>query len=342
MHYRPFAFIAALVAIGAATPGFAQSTAAQSPAAKTVPAKKAWTAPRTPDGQPDLQGVWTNNTATPLERPKELAGKEFFTEAELVENQKKEHARVENNEEEGRPTQPGTAEDVHYDFSQYALDRGQTKLVWNRRTSLIVGPEGTIPPMTPQARQRVAERAAKNKGHEFDGPENQPLGARCLARANVGPPLLPTAYNSNLEIFQSPGYVAIETEMIHDVRMIPTDGRPHISRNIRQWMGDSVGHWEGNTLVVDTTNFTDLNPFPGAQNLHVVERLTRVDEDTILYQFTVEDPGMWAKPWSGEMPITKIQGQLYEFACHEGNYALADILRGARVAEEDAAKKSAK
>jgi len=168
------------------------------------------------------------------------------------------------------------------------------------------------------------------------------LGARCIARANVGPPMLPAAYNSNLQIVQGAGYVAIETEMIHDTRIIPTDGREHIASGIRLWYGDSVGHWEGNTLVIDTTNFSDLNPFPGAQNLHVVERLTRVSPDTILYQFTVEDPGMWTKPWSGELPITKINGQVYEYACHEANYPLANTLRGARVAEAEAAKKAAK
>jgi hypothetical protein len=134
--------------------------------------------------------------------------------------------------------------------------------------------------------------------------------------------------------------VAVEAEEIHDVRMIPTDGRPHIAKNIRLWYGDSVGHWEGDTLVVDTTNYTDQTPFPGAQNLHVIERIRRADEDTILYQFTVEDPGMWTKPWSGEVPIKKIQGQLYEYACHEANYGLANTLRGARVADAEAAKKA--
>ena len=133
--------------------------------------------------------------------------------------------------------------------------------------------------------------------------------------------------------------MAIETEEIHDARIIPLDGRPHISKDIRQWYGDSRGHWEGDTLVVDTTNFTDLNPFLGAQNLHVVERLTRVDAETILYQFTVDDPGMWTKSWSGELPISKISGHIYEYACHEGNYGLANTLRGARVAEAEAAKK---
>jgi hypothetical protein len=229
---------------------------------------------------------------------------------------------------------------VHYDFSQFGLDRAQAKLAWNRRTSIIVGPEGTIPLLTPDARKRLAEMRAKAKGHEFDGPENLSLGARCIARVNVAP-LIPSAYNSNLQIVQGDGYVAIETEMIHDVRIIPTDGRAHIPGNIRQWYGDPVGHWEGNALVIDTTNYTDLNPFRGAQNLHVIERLTRADQDTILYQFTVEDPGMWTKPWSGELPITKINGQIYEYACHEANYGLADTLRGARVAEAEAAKKSA-
>jgi hypothetical protein len=333
MSYRSFTLTAMAMALGAL--GFGQALAP----AKTASAGKTWTAPRTADGHPDLQGVWTNNTVTPLERPKGLAAKEFYTQEELAANQKKERERLDLNEEEGRPTEPGTAADVHYDFAQYGLDRAQAKLVWDRRTSLIVGPEGTLPPLTPEARKRNAERAAKAKGHELDGPENRPLGARCIARANVGPPLLPAAYNSNLQIVQGAGYVAIEAEMIHDTRIIPTDGRSHMPSNIRQWYGDSVGHWEGNTLVVDTTNFSDLNPFPGAQNLRVTERLTRVDPDTILYQFTVEDPGMWTKPWSGELPITKIQGQMYEYACHEANYPMANTLRGARMAEEQAAAK---
>jgi len=342
MSRRSFAVTAALAAFTFSVGAPPAAGQALSPAAKPAKEAKSWTPPRTPDGAPDLEGVWTNNTATPLQRPKNLAGKEFYTQAELEGLVKGEKDRLAKNEEEGRPTEPGTAEDVHYDFSEYGLDRGQSKLVWNQRTSIIVGPDGRIPPLTPEARQRLAERRAKEKGHEFDGPESRPLGARCLARANVGPPLLPTAYNSNLQIVQGTGYVVIETEEIHDARLIPTDGRRHVPSTIRQWLGDSVGHWEGNTLVVDTTNFTDLNPFEGAQNLHVVERLTRVDDETILYQFTVEDPGMWTKPWSGEVPISKIQGQLYEYACHEANYGLANTLRGARVAEEEAGKKTAR
>jgi hypothetical protein len=317
--------------------------------AKTAPApiaKGKFTPPRTPDGQPDLQGVWTNNTVTPLQRPKELAGKEFYTETELVEVQKRQSERLAQDEQEGEPAANHSgvagadAEQVHYDHAQFGLDWLQSKVAWNLRTSLLVGPEGTIPPLTPGARQRLAGIAADEKGHEFDGPENRPLEARCMVRANVGPPLLPSRYNSNLQIVQGAGYVVIETEMIHDTRLIPTDGRPHIPSSIRQWLGDSVGHWEGDTLVIDTTNFTDLNPFRGAQNLHVIERLTRVDPETILYRFTVEDPGMWVRPWSGELAITKIPGQIYEYACHEANYGLENTLRGARVAE--AAGKSPK
>ena len=332
------ALLAVAVFVGMARPAAGQTTSA----ARSATAKKAWTPPRTPDGQPDLQGVWTNNTVTPLERPKDLAGKEFYTDAELAAGMKKEHERLDLNVEEGLPTEPGTAADVHYDFSEYGLDRAQTKLAWNHRTSIIVGPDGTIPPLTPEAAKRRAERRAKANGHQFDGPESMSLSARCIARANVGPPLLPSAYNSNLQIVQGAGYVVIEAEMIHDARVIPTDGRPHLAKSVKQWMGDSVGHWEGNTLVIDTTNFTDLNPFRRArENLHVIERLdTRRSGHDLSISSQSEDPGMWTKPWSGELPITKMQGQLYEYACHEANYGLVNTLHGARVAEEEAAKKA--
>ena len=312
-------------------------------------AKGTWTAPRTPDGQPDLQGVWTNNTVTPLQRPKELGAKEFYTDAELVEIQKHEHDRLHKDYDEGEGQAPtnhtGIAgnppDDVHYDFAQFGLDRLQTTVAWSRRTSLIVGPEGTIPPLTPEARKILADRAAKEKGHEFDSVEHRPLESRCIARAVVGPPILSGGYNNNLQIVQGKGYVAIMAEEIHDTRIIPLDGRAHLPKNIRQWGGDSVGHWEGNTLVVDTTNFTDQTPFFGAQNLHVVERITRTDDETLLYQFTVEDPGYWTKPWSGEELIKKMKGQIYEYACHEANYPLENTLRGARVAEAEAAAREA-
>jgi len=332
----------------AIVPATAQAPKA-APAPKTAAAVKGtWTPPRTPDGQPDLQGVWTNTTVTPLQRPKDLAGKEFYTEGEFAEIQKRQQERLALDVVEGEPPAnhsgvPGApAEYVHYDHAQFGLDWLQSKVNWNRRTSLIVGEAGTIPALTSEAQTRLAARAAREKGHEFDGPQNRPLGSRCVARDNVGPPLLPTRYNSNLRIVQGPGYMAIEAEEIHDARIIRLDGRPHLPKTVRQWMGDSIGHWEGNTLVVDTTNFTDQSPFPGAQNLHVIERITRTGADTILYQFTVEDPGMWTRPWSGEVPVNKISGPLWEYACHEGNYGLENTLRGARVAEAEAGKKGAK
>jgi hypothetical protein len=238
--------IAAVLAAVLCAPTFvaaqAQSSAAANTATKPAINKKAGTMPRTSDGQPDLQGVWTNNSVTPLQRPKELAGKEYYTEAELAEVQKRERDRLALDDVEGEPpanhsgVEGAPAENVHYDHAQFGLDWLQSKITWNRRTSLIVGPEGTIPPLTPQARDRLATRAAKEKGHEFDGPENRPLGARCITMDRVGPPLLPARYNSNLQIEQGPGYVAIETEEIHDVRIIPVDGRPHLTKNIhRGW-----------------------------------------------------------------------------------------------------------
>ena len=303
---------------------------------------KAWTPARTPDGQPNLEGFWTNNTTTPLERPKELGAKEFYTEEELTALVKREKVRVAQNEEEGRPTEPGTDADVHYDFAQFGLDRGQAKLAWNRRTSLIVGPQGTVPAMLPEARKRNADIAAKNRGHEFDAAQNRPLSARCIVMGQESVPMLPGGYNNNLQIVQGRGYVAIMHEMNHSVRIIPTDGSPHPPDSIRLWRGDSRGHWEGNTLVVDVSNFDARNPFRGSgDKLHVVERYTPVDADTILYRFTVEDPGTWDQSWTGEVAMSKVEGPIYEFACHEGNYGLRNTLRGARVAEEEAAAKKA-
>ena len=237
---------------------------------------------------------------------------------------------------------PGTYGDVHYSMAQFGLEKGQSQVAASIRTSLIVGPEGRIPPMIPEAQQRNAARAAANKGHEFDGPETRSLGEQCIMWPNEGPPIQPAGYNSNLQIVQGPGYVAILQEMIHDVRVIPTDGSPHLAANIRQWFGDSRGHWEGDTLVVDTTNFTKRTAFRGSsENLHVVERFTRQADDRILYQFTVEDPATWTKSWSAEMPMTKIDGPIFKYACHEGNYGMRNNLSGAR-AEEKAAQATGK
>jgi hypothetical protein len=208
---------------------------------------------RTADGQPDLQGVWVDASNVPLERPKNLGAKEFYTDQELAENAKKAFAG----------DKPVTVE-AHYDLSQFGLDSAQNKFAPNSRTSLIVGPEGRIPPLTPEAQNRLAVKAAQARGHEFDGAENRPLSERCIMWPNEGPPMLPVGYNSNLQIIQGPGYVAIVQEMIHDVRLIPTDGRPHLPASVRLWRGDSRGHWEGNTLVVDTTNFTAKTAFRGS------------------------------------------------------------------------------
>jgi hypothetical protein len=313
---------------------FAQAVPA---AAKVVASAsaKAQAAHRTPDGQPDLQGVWSTASVTPLERPKDLGSKEFFTKEEAEAYEKKTLAQHE-------VAKPGTYGDVHYNMNQFGLEKGQSKVASTIRTSLIVGPEGRIPPMLPEAQQRNAARAAANKGHEFDGPENRTLGEQCIMWPNEGPPIQPAGYNSNLQIVQGPGYVAIMQEMIHDVRIIPTDGRPHLASNIRLWFGDSRGHWEGDTLVVDTTNFTARTAFRGSsENLHVVERFTRTADDQILYQFTVDDPSTWEKSWSAELPMTKIDGPLFEYACHEGNYGMRNNLSGAR-AEEKAAQAAGK
>src|SRR5579863_9652231 len=226
---------AGVLLLSAQTPAPKQTAPAAGKGVNTTNTTKAWRPSRTPDGHPDLQGYWTNNTITPLERPKGLGAKEFYTEAELKDLMKNEQNRVALNEEEGRPTEPGTDADVHYDFSQFGLDRGQAKLSWNLRTSLIVGPEGTIPTMLADARKRNAAIAALNRGHEFDGPENRPLSARCLVLGQESVPMLPGGYNNNMQIVQGAGYVATLHEMNHAVRIIPTDGRPHAASEIRQW-----------------------------------------------------------------------------------------------------------
>ncbi|OLC45359.1 MAG: hypothetical protein AUH43_16415 [Acidobacteria bacterium 13_1_40CM_65_14] len=297
-----------------------------------------WTPPRTPDGHPDLQGIWTNASITPLERPRELGAKEYFTEAEAAENRKRALVPASVTQRSGT--------EAHYEFTQFGLDRTQAQVAFSLRTSMIVGPDGRVPPLTPEAQQKIADRAAKAKGHEFDGPESRGIQERCIVWGNEGPPMLPPGYNSYLQIVQTPRYVAIVQEMIHDARIIPLDGRPHLPQTIRGWLGDSRGRWEGDTLVVDTTNFTDKTNFRGSrENLHVVERFTRVDDNTIRYEFTVDDPTTWTKPWSAELPLAKDKGPIYEYACHEANYGIANNLKGARAVEkaaEETAKKEKK
>jgi len=311
------------------------SLIAQRPdAAKPEPPKKPWKVSRTADGQPDLQGFWTNTTYVPLERPKNVT-KEFYTKEEVAENIKRAAATEEEQ------TEPGTVADVHYDFTQFGLDRSQGPLALNLRTSLIVDPpDGRIPPMTAEGLRRAAERAeSRRRLGPLDAAQGQPLSVRCIIMDRIGPPMLAGAYNNNYQIVQTPGYVMILVEMIHDVRIIPLDGRPQLPASVRQWTGSYRGRWEGDTLVVESTNFNGKNPFQGSsENLRLTERFTRVDENTIRYQFTIDDPSTWTRPWSAEVPWAKTIGPLFEHACHEGNYGLGNILAGARAEERRAAE----
>lgn len=350
MSNRVLASIGALVVVIAVVlvapvPGAGQArTAAATP---TTGAAEPWTPLRTPDGQPDLQGYWTNQTFTPFERPAELAGKAFFTDKEAAENFRQ---RVQRSPETtfSHPPETDATGAAYvggapvYDATTFGLDAWQQGVVMNRRTSIIVDPpDGKMPPLTPEAKQRLAARAEARKLPPA-GVEDISLQVRCVWWDHEGPPITTTAYNNNLQILQIPGYVVLLTEMVHDVRFIPLDGRAHLPQNIRLIMGDSRGHWEGETLVVDTTNFTNKTQFRGSgQALHVVERFTRVDADTIRYEFTVDDPTMWTRPWSGEYLWGRIQGPIFEYACHEGNLGIENILSAAR-AEEKAAEEAAK
>jgi hypothetical protein len=320
----------------ATAPAAAQTTAGAAP--KTTAA--APQAPRTPWGHPDLQGVWANNVATPVERPKELEGRALLTDEE-VRNLKATAARLFD----------GNGDAAFGDSvflaalrnpKGYTSTDGQTgnynsfwviQREFDNRTSLITDPpDGRIPPMTPEAQKRAADVAAKRREPPV-GPESLTLSLRCIT---FGLPNTFAGYNSTYQIVQTPDAVVILTEMIHDARIIPLDGRPHLDSNIRQWLGDSRGHWEGDTLVVDTTNFVDQSfngvsalRVQGDQNMHLIERFTRVG-NTLQYAFTIDDPTMWTKPWTAMIPLQPIQEHLYEFACHEGNLSMGGILRGAR------------
>ncbi|MBZ5606803.1 MAG: hypothetical protein LAP38_00985 [Acidobacteriia bacterium] len=292
-------------------------------------AEKKWAPPRMADGHPDLQGIWNNVTLTPLERPRDLAGKQYFTREEAEAYQKRMVER--------RDADPEAIASVADPVVWW--ERG-TKVVSTLRTSLIVDPaDGRVPALTPEAQKRMQEARAQTRMHPADGPEDRSLQERCLLSNSTGPPMLSGPYNNNIQIVQAPGVVMLVIEMIHDVRVVPMDGRPHLAASVRQWMGDPRGRWEGDTLVVDSTNFTEKTHFRGSdQNLHLVERFTRVDADTILYQFTVDDPTAFTRSWTGELSMHKASGAMYEFACHEGNVALPHMLSIARQAEQGAAK----
>jgi hypothetical protein len=324
--------IAALAVTALLTPGRAAGQPATGRQAKT--ASKTWTVPRTPDGQPDLQGIWTNATLTPLERPAELAAKEFLTPQEAEQYQNRVLARWDRDNRGG-----GAAADLGRAYGGVWWD-ADAKLVPVTRTSLIVDPpEGKIPALTPEAQKRADDVRIRRQIRPADGPEDRQLMDRCLWWPAVGPPMLPSFANnspysplvSNYQFLQGPGYIAIVNEILHETRVIPLDGRPHLSPNIRKWMGDSRGRWDDQTLIVDTTNFTPKTQFRGSgEHLHLVERFTRSAADTIIYEFTVDDKESFVRPWSVRVPMIRSRGPVFENACHEGNYGLTFLLGIAR------------
>jgi hypothetical protein len=293
-----------------------------------------WNPPRTIDGQPDLQGYWTNDSYTPLERPADANGKEFFTPDEAKAFVK---SRIDRLVGQSR-------QDIHYDDALWQAENYAKQP--NLRTSIIIDPsDGQLPPLTAAAKAREAARAETRKGvGPADNVQVRTLAERCIAWGNVGPPMLPPAYNANFQILQSRDLVVLSHEMMHDVRLIALDGRPVPGPAVQQLAGIARGRWDGATLVVTTSNFTSKTNFRGSpqstrqdifasETMRVIERFTMIDRDTIRYQFTVDDPSTWTRSWSGEMPLRRFEGPIYEYACHEGNYGLANILRAARVQE---------
>jgi hypothetical protein len=308
-------------------------TAIAMPAAgQTRSVPKKWTPQRTIYGQPDFQGFWATATLTPLERPAELADKAYLTEQEAAEYEKRTLERI-NTDQRSRD---GDA-DLRGHYNEFWRDRATT-VIASRRTSLIVDPpDGKMPALTPAAQKRRAGMVAAERLRR--GPEDLPLRLRCVTR---GLPMLPTPNNNFLQIVQSKDYFVILQEMMYEARIIPLDGRPHAPQHLRGYLGDARGRWEGDTLVIDTTNFSRQHEFFGSnEGLHLVERLTRTDANTILYEFTVEDPATFTRPWSVAMPMRKTDEGVFPFECHEGNYSMTAILGGARL-EEQAAQQAAK
>src|SRR5437867_12380740 len=284
--------------------------------------KKAGVSP-TADGRPDLQGLWDFAQLTPLERPSEFAGKEQITDEEAEEFAQK---RIETTHKDKRDG--GAAADVERAYNDFWWDFG-TRIA--KQPSLVVDPpDGKIPALTKEAQDRTAQRR-----NRYDNVEERPLAERCILGFNSGPPMVPSAYNNNVQIVQTRNHVVILNEMIHSARIVSLTGRPHAPNEIRSLTGDSVGRWVGDTLVVDTTNFAKEAGFRGATtNLHVVERFTRADPDTLRYEFTVEDPATWTKKWSASIPMTRTDELMFEYACHEANYGLEGVLKGARYHEK--------
>jgi hypothetical protein len=299
--------------------------------------RSTWTPTRTPDGQFDLEGVWDFSTITPLERPNGLGDKQTFTDEEAVTFEKEENRRQNRDlidpKTGGAQYLPGSV----IPYNEFWYERG-SKIIGSKRTSLIVDPpDGRIPRLTPEAQQRLDAQAdvarEEQLGHvRADSPQERSLADRCILGFNAGPPMTPGAYNNHVQISQADGYITLVVEMVHDARIVPVDGRAHLPSGIRQYKGDSIGRWQGRTLVIDTTNFLRETSFRGSSaSLHLVERLTRIDANTLLYEFTVDDPKTWTKSWTAAVPMKRVEAPIFEYACHEGNYALRNILSGARL-----------
>jgi len=314
-----------VAAIAAALPAAAQSKA---PAA---------TASRTPDGKPNLSGIYSFSTITPLQRPETFKGKAVLSDDEAESFEAAENTRQNRDLFDPVKGQPSAgyasrAEGGVLSYNEFWYERG-SKLTKDRRTSLIVDPPGGTIPFTDVARQRVAEMRRRSDAGVGDSYTDRPLADRCIQGFNSGPPMTPGQYNNNLQIVQVPGTVVIVNEMIHNARIIPTDGRPHTK--LRQWSGDSRGRWEGDTLVIETINFRRETSLQGSTaDTTLVERLTRIDADTIKYEFTVTDSGAYTQPWTANFPMVRIPGPIFEYGCHEGNYALPNILAGMRAQEQ--------
>jgi len=270
--------------------------------------------------------MWNFATTTPLERPGNLTGKEVLSEEEV------EALDVDLRTRQDSPPTPGDPGT----YNQFWWDRGKSI----GRTSLITDPEdGRLPPLSAEGQKRADAQEAMQKGRSaYDSYEDRPLDERCIIRLTGGPPMLPGGYNNNFQLIQQPGFVYILSEQVHSVRTIPMNGRPHFGPNIRLWAGDSRGHWEGDTLVVETTNFNEKRAFRGAsEHMRLIERFTRLGTDSMEYQFTVDDPATWSKPWTASVPVRATTDPIYEYACHEGNYSLTNVLNGARMGEKTAA-----
>ena len=289
--------------------------------------------PRTPEGNPDLSGVWNFSTATPMQRPEELAGKETLTREEAAEYEQ----RLAERRRAGDSTSETASLEARVSYEQAIwFERGDTLAAY--RTSLVVRPtKGRIPAMRPEALARGVARRVMRQRPAY-GPEDRGISERCLMGFNSGPPMTPSAYNNNVQLFLTPRYFAMLNEMVHNTRLVPIDGRPHLSAGLRQWAGDSRASWDGDTLVVETRNFLRETSLGGSSaNLHLVERFTRVDPDTLHYEFTVTDPTTWVGPWTALVYMTRNDDPIYEYACHEGNYSMPSSLLGARAVEAAAA-----